>query len=265
MAERWQQWMPFHIDRFRGSPDVQAMHPSARCGFLYLLASAWQTDDCTIANDPIDLATASGLGDELWQMYGTRILRKFEIVDGRLRNAVEFAEWSEAKAVFERNRSARSEAGKIGNAKRWGRKSDDKTSQNIATKTGTVTGTEKKGNDAPVFDAQAIAKEVQIQCRIGGGFILSALTTVIEAEVRAGADGWALPEKMAAAWQRYGEVNKAGKLQTHSKPESFFGDGLWRDERAWKWKKDHVPKTAPKTEQDPHIARLLAYRNGEET
>ena len=44
---------------------VQAMHPVARIGYWYLLSDAWQTDDCTIPSDPIDLADKSGLGDEL--------------------------------------------------------------------------------------------------------------------------------------------------------------------------------------------------------
>lgn len=153
MAERWQQWMPFHIDRFRGSPDVQAMHPAARMGYLYLLASAWQTDDCTVPDDALDLAALSGLGDELWALYGLRILRKFASNDqGKLINHVLHDEWREAKGIFDHNRKVKSEAGKIGNAIRWGRTCDKKPSQNvrtpiaegsqnIATTTGTGTGT----------------------------------------------------------------------------------------------------------------------------
>lgn len=108
MAERWQQWMPFYIDRFRGSPDVQAMHPCARIGYLYLLSSAWQTEDCTIPTDPIDLATLSGLGDELWEQYSARIMRKFDRVDGtnRMRNSAEYTEWLDAKRVFEARQAA---------------------------------------------------------------------------------------------------------------------------------------------------------------
>ena len=101
MAERWQQWMPFHIDRFRGSPNVQAMHPAARCGFLYLLSSAWQTADCSISADPLDLATESGLGDELWAIHGPRILRMFhDNGNGRLVNDVLTGEWNLAYRKF---------------------------------------------------------------------------------------------------------------------------------------------------------------------
>lgn len=103
MAAKWQQWMPFHIDRFRGSPDVRAMHPAAQMGYLYLLASAWQTDDCTISSDELDLASDSCLGDELWALYRVRIIRKFTFVEGtsRMRNDVLFGEWGEAKRIFE--------------------------------------------------------------------------------------------------------------------------------------------------------------------
>ncbi len=109
MAERWQQWMPFHIDRFRGSPEVQAMHPIARCGYIYLLSSQWQTSDCVLPDDPDSLAALSGLGDELWGQYGPRILRKFGTDEqGRLCNHVLKKEWDEARRVFEaRSASAR--------------------------------------------------------------------------------------------------------------------------------------------------------------
>lgn len=105
MAERWQQWMPFHIDQFRGSPDVQAMNPAARCGYIYLLAATWQTEDCSLPDDDLDLAALSGLGDELWPVHAPRIRRKFEIVSGRLTNAVLRREWLRAKAVFEKRSS----------------------------------------------------------------------------------------------------------------------------------------------------------------
>src|SRR6185312_2028456 len=102
MPAKWQQWMPFHIDRFKGSSSVQAMHPSARCGYLYLLTAAWQSDDCSIPTDPMELSELSALGDELWSQFGPRILRKFiPGAEGRLTNGVLRKEWEEAKRVFE--------------------------------------------------------------------------------------------------------------------------------------------------------------------
>lgn len=94
------------------------MHPAARMGYLYLLSSSWQTEDCTISADPIDLATESGLGDELWAMYGGRILRNFTSVDGRYRNAVLFEEWQRAKKEFEKNHGPKLTAEELSEAKR---------------------------------------------------------------------------------------------------------------------------------------------------
>lgn len=107
MPARWQQWMPLHIDRWRGSPAVRAMHPCARSGYLELMFSQWQTDDCALPGDPMSLAECSGLGDELWAIHSDRILRNFEkLPDGRLRNPVCFEEWNEAKRVFEARRAS---------------------------------------------------------------------------------------------------------------------------------------------------------------
>lgn len=157
MAERWQQWMPFHIDRFRGSPEVQAMHPAARWGYMSLLASQWQTEDCTLSPDALDLASASGLGDDLWAQYGPRILRKFPPLDigGRLRNDVCHVEWKEAKRIFD----ARSAAAKRTTEIRSPRQkstvtvqesdghrapTDTVTPRPADTITGTLTSTEKQ-------------------------------------------------------------------------------------------------------------------------
>jgi hypothetical protein len=108
MPAKWQQWMPFQIDRFKASPSVRAMHPAARIGYLYLLACQWQSADCSIPSDPLTLAEMSELGDELWAAHGPRILRKFEPVngDGTLRNAVCYGEWLEAKRIFDARRVA---------------------------------------------------------------------------------------------------------------------------------------------------------------
>jgi uncharacterized protein YdaU (DUF1376 family) len=114
MAAKWQQWMPLKIDAFRASPAVQAMHPAARAGYIYLLLSAWQTDDCTVSADPIDLAEISGLGDDLWNQYSAKILRNFSVLPcGKLQNNVCFEEWSRAKFVFEARQDAAKRTTKI--------------------------------------------------------------------------------------------------------------------------------------------------------
>jgi hypothetical protein len=147
MPSKWQQWMPFRIDAFKSSPAVQAMHPAARCGYLYLLSCARQTEDCTISADPFDLAEMSGLGDELWAIHGPRILRKFTALEsGRLQNEILFEEWRVAKKVFDRRQDAANRT----NKHRWSigdRSVTDLTpnrSANTRTGTETVTTTEKK-------------------------------------------------------------------------------------------------------------------------
>jgi uncharacterized protein YdaU (DUF1376 family) len=102
MTAKWQQWMPFHIDRFMGSRSVASMHPAARIGYLYLLAAQWQSDDCSIPADDHELAIESGL-TELWEAHKASILRKFHTRDdGRLTNAVVEAEWAAAKKIYEK-------------------------------------------------------------------------------------------------------------------------------------------------------------------
>lgn len=65
MSARWQQWVPFHIDRFMGSASVRAMERTCRWGYWMLLCRAWQSEDCTVSADPLDLAQDSDLGDDL--------------------------------------------------------------------------------------------------------------------------------------------------------------------------------------------------------
>ena len=148
MAAKWQQWMPFHINRFKASPAVQAMHPAARMGYWYLLTSAWESDDCTISADPLDLAEKSGLGDELWSQYNTRILRNFDVLpSGKLQNKVCFEEWSKAKLVFE----ARQEAAKRTTEIRSPRKNDTVTVDNLS-------GADTVTVDIPLRSADTITK-----------------------------------------------------------------------------------------------------------
>lgn len=148
--------MPFHIDRFRGSPDVQAMHPAARCGFLYLMASSWQNEECCLSPDPIDLASESGLGDDLWATYGARILRKFAALpDGRLRNSIVFEEWQEAKRIFE----ARANSARRTNSVRSPSRSPSRSAD-----TSTLTSTYTKENTNGGFSET----ETQKQKRLDG-------------------------------------------------------------------------------------------------
>ncbi len=106
MPAKWQQWFPFQIDAFKASPSVRAMHPTARSAFIYLLAAQWQSEDCTLPTDPIALAEIAEVDDEAWSIHGPRILRKFETVGDRIRNAKQYEEWSAAKRIFDARKNA---------------------------------------------------------------------------------------------------------------------------------------------------------------
>jgi len=162
MPAKWQQWMPFHIDRFKGSSSVQAMHPSARCGYLYLLTAAWQSDDCSIPTDPMELSELSALGDELWSQFGPRILRKFiPGAEGRLTNGVLRKEWEEAKRVFE----ARQASAERTNTDRWGvghrTVTDHGPNRSADTRTVTSTNTLTKTNTKPKSSRVKAASEIK--------------------------------------------------------------------------------------------------------
>jgi uncharacterized protein YdaU (DUF1376 family) len=144
MAARWQQWMPFHIDRWKGSPHVQAMRPTARAGYLYLLTAAWQTEDCSLPSEDEELVVLAGLTDEEWAEHGAKIRRRFSVgPDRRMFNPVLRREWADAKRVFESrqdgarrtNRARRPGDERVQTIRGTSRSSDTQTLTVTATKT----------------------------------------------------------------------------------------------------------------------------------
>jgi hypothetical protein len=163
MAERWQQWMPFHIDRWRGSVHVQAMRATARIGYLYLLASAWQSDDCSLCTDEAELQIQAGLDDEEWREHAEKILRRFtKRDDGRLVNAVLLSEWKRAEEKFKANQ-ARAEATNRKRAANAERSPEPHEAHALTgTDTGTGTETEKTlASTAPAVPAAASVRPVR--------------------------------------------------------------------------------------------------------
>ena len=155
MAERWQQWMPLHIDRLRGSVHVQAMPPEARIGYLYLLASAWQSEDCSLSDDDEELRVQSGLSEEEWREHSAKILRRFtKREDGRLVNAVLLAEWKIAEEKFKTNQ-ARAAATNRKRATNAGRTPDERGAHAL-TGTGTLTGTSTETEKTFASTADAV-------------------------------------------------------------------------------------------------------------
>ena len=127
MKAPWQKWMPFDIQAFMSSPVVQAMHPVARSGYIYLLGHMWQTEGCSLPGDYEDLMIYSGIGPDLWAEHAKMILRNFVRLDnGHVQNAVLHAKWVEARDIYEKGQrqyaefvAVRSAAGKAGATKRW--------------------------------------------------------------------------------------------------------------------------------------------------
>lgn len=192
MPAKWQQWMPFRIDAFKSSPAVQAMHPCARIGYIYLLACAWQTEDCTVTADPLDLAERSGLGDELWAIHGPRILRKFEVVEGGLRNPVLHGEWLEAKRIFDARKFAaeRTNTARSPHGHRHGQ--PNAPSRSPDTRTGTVTETKTEKPKAP--EMQAAIRLMELLGLASADYDLKIVAQVIAFEAR---EAHTLPQEAA--------------------------------------------------------------------
>jgi hypothetical protein len=269
MPAKWQQWMPFRIDAFKGSPAVQAMHPCARLGYLYLLSCAWQTEDCSLSADPMELAEKSGLGDELWALHGPRILRKFEWVDDkhtRLRNPVLYSEWLEAKRVFDarkeaadRTNSARSPKHislQSPNGHRVGVLSEPLRSANTRT---TVVPVDVDVSVPVLVDvlspemmARGLAERLGISLGYGPSSFNTAVTEVAASEQKAGRNLEDVCTEMEAAYKFYQQEKPT--LRIHWGPANFFGQGHWRDPTAWprKVKSRHEEITAwePKIDED---------------
>lgn len=117
------------------------------------MASSWQNEECCLSPDPIDLASESGLGDDLWATYGARILRKFAALpDGRLRNSVVFEEWQEAKRIFE---------ARVNSARRTNVVRSPSRSASRSADTSTLTSTYTKEKDKDAFDEAEKQKQKQ--------------------------------------------------------------------------------------------------------
>jgi hypothetical protein len=243
MPAKWQQWMPFQIDRFKASPSVRAMHPAARIGYLYLLACQWQSSDCSIPSDPLTLAEMSELGDELWATYGPRILRKFEPVngDGTLRNAVCYGEWLEAKRIFDARREGAQRTNTVRSPKNNERSPNGhrvEMPRSADTRT-TVVGVDVDVpvsvpvNDelSPEMVARGLADILGLSLGYGPGSFNTAVTEVARTALSHGADLRTLAVEMEAAYRFY--LQEKPTLRIQWGPTNFFGQGHWRDPTGW--------------------------------
>lgn len=233
---KWQQWMPFRIGAFKSSPAVQAMHSSARSGYLYLLACCWQTEDCTIPSDPILLAEMSGMGDELWALHGPRILRKFHEVDGtdRLRNDVCHQEWLDAKAVFDRRRASAERT----NSARSPHQSETVTERTPSRSADTRTTVVLVPVDVPdSVDIRCLSETVGIFDVKQQSDMLRLLTVFVKESGRPVQDAiqW-----MIHRWQQY-QQECAGHEWQYGSSYKFFMSGKWNTPATWAQGKNSIP------------------------
>lgn len=226
-------------------------------GYLSLIADQWQSDDSTVSSDAFDLAERSGLGDELWAIYGVRILRKFDPVEGtdRLRNQVCFEEWTEAKRIFEARRGSAEKT----NQKRSPHKNDtvtvgethghrSKTARSADTRAhvralvpvdvevpvpvpvGSRLVEDREGL-TPEMVAKALAEKIGVSLGYGPSSFNTAVTEVAQGEMRAGRAARDILIEMEAAYRFYDQEKPA--LRITWGPANFFGQGHWRNPDGW--------------------------------
>ncbi len=90
---------------------------------------------------------------------------------------------------------------------------------------------------------EVVAKEVMVQLRISGKYIMEALTDVIRAEMLQGKTPDDLLAQMVAA--RKDHDANVGKLKKALRAEEFFGQRHWCDRGLWPWKEGQEPKPLP--------------------
>jgi uncharacterized protein YdaU (DUF1376 family) len=214
------------------------MKSAARSGYLYLLSSAWQTDDCCLPDDDAELIVLAGMADEEWAQHGPTIRRRFVKTENGLRNEVEFEEWNEAKRVFESRQT---------NARRTNTKrtsSDERTesvrtaSRNADTQTvtGTVTTTEKQEQ---AITPEMVTRSVLTELGLSGRDLAIVLDEVCRSQMKLYETPGALRDAMIAAWREY-DVAKP-RLGYTKGAAKFFGDGDWRNKEGWPWRPGESP------------------------
>jgi uncharacterized protein YdaU (DUF1376 family) len=250
---RWTQWMPFYIDRWKGSPHVQAMTPAARAGYLYLLAAAWQTSDCSVPHDDEELAVLAGYSDQEWEENRGKILRRFAVrPDGRLTNVVLLEEWQRAKSMTQARARGAEKTNDLrsANAQRKGSVHTPNADRAVITVTSTETEEQKTLSMAlPSHSAHAekglAQKHPDLQIyeayprSVGRGAALKAIAGAVR-RVSGGAEGEEPCEvrearqRLLTATARYAE-SPAGRNPDRSKiphPATWFNQSRYLDDQA---------------------------------
>jgi hypothetical protein len=162
--KKWKRRIPIDIDAITGSAFVQALHPTARAGYVWLLLREWDSEDCTLAADPAQLAANAGLSPEDWAIHGPVILKKFDVLEnGRLRNEVCFEAWTNVAAAYEAQRLAAERT----NAERWGKPSSPTDALTVSpTDAGSDKSPHIHQSGKAVYTSAAIGEEMDAATRL---------------------------------------------------------------------------------------------------
>jgi uncharacterized protein YdaU (DUF1376 family) len=218
-------WMPLYIGDYMGD----TMHLSTEQHGAYLLLTfAYWRNGGPIPDDPDYLAGVSKLSTDAWQRHSRRIAEFFKVENGFWRHERIEIELAKAK----RQKEAKSNAGKVGAAAKYGRR--------IA--------------DAQQTDAAAIADGWRTDSPSPSPSPLAYRESVdrpSEAEVKAYADRIGLAEWRALDW--YQEMEACGWIDHNSRPVMKWQPLLTRVKT--KWEADGRPTTPP-------VNRAYAQKTG---
>ena len=106
---------PCYVNNLLGSGRVAAMSNAEFGAYWMLLCRAWNEDDCGLPDDDDVLAAWSRCGSD-WPKMKAKIMKCFMIHEGRWYNA----RLTKCRTDQDTYREMCSQAGKIGNARRWG-------------------------------------------------------------------------------------------------------------------------------------------------
>jgi len=105
-----------YVDDWLSSTAIELMTAAEERGYLRLLMHAWKAEDCGLPNDHATLARLSKLGRAWRGKSGAVVRAQFTERDGRLFNDRLSREREHQQSV----RQSRGDAGRKGNAIRWG-------------------------------------------------------------------------------------------------------------------------------------------------
>ena len=108
-------WWPLNADQWLGSTSILLMTPAEEGGYVRLLCHAWNSKDCSLPNDPKQLASLSRLGRAWHRGSGEKILKCFEVRGQKLYNLRLEIEHKEARRLQKKRKAA----GRAGAKVRW--------------------------------------------------------------------------------------------------------------------------------------------------